>query len=228
MSHFTVAVIHKPEQSVSSLLEPYEATIRVNNKDEEDIRRVLRITRQCLGGCNNLSDMECWQLATEKYKADRDGIMHISNPQGKWDWWELGGRWDGHLLDKSGQKVNSGRISDLSLKPREDVYSDSLNVWDAVVEGKNNGYYIASLSKHRDDLRKAFACRENFARTLSLFSTYAVITPDGEWHEPEKMEWYHTCSNPVEKLQKWTLGYWDLFLAHANPEWMLTIVSCHK
>lgn len=39
-----------------------------------------------------------------------------TNPDAKWDWWVLGGRWSDSLLLKNGQFVNSAKIEDIDFE----------------------------------------------------------------------------------------------------------------
>lgn len=60
-----------------------------------------------------------------------------------------------------------------------------------------------------------------------IFSTYAVVTPDGEWHEPGKMGWWGISSATPEEEAEFENNYEEKFIRTANPEWRLTIVDCH-
>jgi hypothetical protein len=41
------------------------------------------------------------------------------SPIGKWDWYKIGGRWDGALELKDGTKVNSALKKDLKCAPKD-------------------------------------------------------------------------------------------------------------
>ena len=42
------------------------------------------------------------------YKKNEDGVYgYITNPSAKWDWYSIGNRWDGYLLDKKGNGHNA-------------------------------------------------------------------------------------------------------------------------
>lgn len=55
------------------------------------------------------SDEELYQEAIEGYEEDdldEDGnLLSTCNPNSKWDWYEVGGRWHGMLLLKPGKKA---------------------------------------------------------------------------------------------------------------------------
>lgn len=54
------------------------------------------------------------------------------NPDGKWDWYEVGGRWAGMLLHKNGEWVDQLRKKDLDLEGMEHkAVTDALLLFDA-------------------------------------------------------------------------------------------------
>lgn len=53
-------------------------------------------------------------LEVEEY-TDEDGNTYMRNPNAKWDWWTVGGRWDGELMTTEGKMVNSARKGDLAI-----------------------------------------------------------------------------------------------------------------
>lgn len=59
------------------------------------------------------------------------------------------------------------------------------------------------------------------------FITYAVLTPDGEWHECGAMAWFNLSSATEEERNDWDKNYKARFIDTADPDWLLTIVDCH-
>lgn len=57
------------------------------------------------------------------------------------------------------------------------------------------------------------------------FYTFAVLFPDGTWHEMGKMTPFGIVENEVAG---WAQTYKEKFLDMADPEWILTIVDCHS
>ena len=62
---------------------------------------------------------------------------------------------------------------------------------------------------------------------MTQFSTYAVVTPDGEWHEKGSMGWWGCSSETADEAKDWEERYRERFLDSADPDWILTIVDCH-
>ena len=66
--------------------------------------------------------------------------------------------------------------------------------------------------------------KEQYVERFSVFETFAVITPDGEWHEKAKMGWWACVSDEKEN---WNDGYYNAFIKNADPELTIAIVDCH-
>ena len=69
--------------------------------------------------------------------------------------------------------------------------------------------------------------KENYATICSLPITYAVLTPDGVWHEKGEMGWFGISSETADESFNWDMHFKEMFIDTADPEWILTIVDCH-
>ena len=228
MSHFPVAVFHKPNQRIDELLAPYdenlevEAYVRYTRQEAIDTARQREYNK-------NKSDDECWAIMADGERTDEDGnILTTYNPQSKWDWWEVGGRWSG-MLNLDGKPVNSGRVGDLDFtKGVKEAYDTHLRFWDVVVEHKPAKADEDYFSIYNESYyREYYGDRETYARHMSQFSTYAVVTPDGVWHGKGDMGWWGCSSESAEEAKSWEDHYKERFLDAADPDWILTIVDCH-
>ncbi|WP_144628926.1 hypothetical protein [Arthrobacter woluwensis] len=95
---------------------------------------------------------------------DADGnLWSTYNPESKWDWWVIGGRWNDNVI--------AGNIGP-----------------------------IVSLKKR----------------------TFAVITPDGEWHESGRMGWFGMVSN---ENPNWDAQFDELVAQH--PAAYAVVVDVH-
>lgn len=65
------------------------------------------------------SDEEVYQRRIANYSSEKiceDGsVFSIANPVGKYDWYEIGGRWECKLKTKSGDMVSSALIRDIDI-----------------------------------------------------------------------------------------------------------------
>lgn len=186
------------------------------------------------------------EFALEHYGCMRNKHGHLGywyNPDTRWDWYQIGGRWPGMLILKEGEDGERGLVTLLAddefrenaykpYKGRERVdqalikdvdwemmkqagIEDAEKYWEEVQAEIQDGilYYQRLYGNMTKD---------EFLEERSLFSTFAVITPDGEWYDKGDM-WFSTADGEKE----WTVSYFDRFIETANPNWTLTIVDCH-
>lgn len=228
MSHFTVAVFHKEDQSIEELLDPYEEVISIDPRDSHSKKRAIQFARRHYDDCKNCTEITCMKKIVARNKPEKDGIIYLSNPEGKWDWWTIGGRWNKLLTIKSSEeKVDSARVSDIDFSPNPNFYNDALVEWDAVVEGKTVDGLPPDPFVDKDELIKIYKTRDTYATVYACFHTYAVITPDGKWHAQGRMGWFGMDSASAEEERDWRTHYKEHFIDTADPEWILTIVDCH-
>ena len=67
----------------------------------------------------NWSDEQLYQDAiqyVEEDKIDSEGNeLSTYNPNSKWDWYQIGGRWDGALKTKDGKTVNETTVGEIDI-----------------------------------------------------------------------------------------------------------------
>lgn len=159
--------------------------------------------------------------------AEKDRVTgkygYWENPNAKWDWWDIGGRFGGW------KGVAEGKVEDFDFTPDEDDYNKAIRFWELVVEGqplKEDEKMPFNIYKPEYFIKR-YGDKETYATINSQFTTFAVITPDGEWHEPGTMGWFGCSSDTPEEGLAWDLNYKERFIETADPEWYLTIVDCH-
>ena len=174
MSHYTVGIIIPSDQldDINSFVEaqmaPYDESIKVApyvcyslEKAQLDLEREIRHFTQIiekqhpaynLDRCQEALDELRQSTPEQKYRDyvrcherfnSRQEPLSTYNPAGKWDWFSIGGRWNGWLRDR---------------EPTRASLTDNLATIEQVIE------------------RKKFP--------------FAIITPDGVWHEQGRMGWW--------------------------------------
>lgn len=184
MSHFAVAVITKKRdvKSIEKILEPYweelEVEAYIDETKEELIKQAKNIQERYLKQIeegkefteeyqlkyiNAKNDEELYEAHKDKYdKYDEDG-NHLTtyNPNSKWDWYDIGGRWrdiiltseinndtfehnsfaelfggnDSNRETPEGYKwVNGARIKEIDFKKMEEIYNKPFTLWALVDE----------------------------------------------------------------------------------------------
>ena len=71
-----------------------------------------------------------------------------------------------------------------------------------------------------------YKTKEMYAKINSQFITFAVITPDGKWHEKGEMGFCGFSGESYEETIDWDFNYKERFIDTADPEWIITIVDC--
>ncbi len=183
------------------------------------------------------SDEQIYRAAIREYEADviseDGGILSTRNPQSKWDWYEVGGRWSGMLilkeaaaerLRKAGLMTDSGNC--------DHAFTADID-FDAVIRryrSKLRPYeeFIAQNIYAPEYMRERYPTEAEYLARQSLFQTYAVITPDGAWHAPGVMGWFGITSEAPAQEREWQLAYHERFIKPAIENgWYITIVDCH-
>ena len=228
MSHFSVAVFHRKDQSVESLLAPYDENKQVEPYMKYTKQQAIDYARTNYKDCKELSDEECWRIMADGRRTDEDGNLYSTyNPDSKWDWWVVGGRFN-KMLQVGRVLRDEAYVKDIDFSQDKDTYKEALDFWDVVIGDKpktpGKDYLTLFSNKYYKDY---YGDRETYAKYMSHFRTYAVITPDGKWYSEGNMGWFGCSSASPEEFRNWCDHYKEIFIDNADPDWILTIVDCH-
>lgn len=121
MSHFTVAVLTDGTKSVEETLQPFHEYECTGNEDEyvvfvkadESLEELQKEYKEHL---EDYSTLEEFIEEYYGYHSKNGQWGRLTNPNAKWDWWTVGGRWSGMLKTKSGKVVDEGVIKDLDFE----------------------------------------------------------------------------------------------------------------
>ena len=137
---------------------------------------------------------------------------------------KLDGRWKEMLIVgdsnniKKCSKVNFAKVKDIRWDLMKKELEENLTPYEK---------FCNISSYHKEFLKQKYPTEEDYKESFTRFSTYAVLTPDGEWYEPGVMGWWGISSATPEQESEFEKNYEEKFLRTANPEWTLTIVDCH-
>lgn len=210
MSHFTVAVITKTKdpKEMEKLLAPFQE----NNMDDCP-KEYLEF----------FEDEEC-EVDDETGKKG-----YWENPNRKWDWYQVGGRWKELLKLKDGSFADQAKVSDLDLSIDEESYNHASRFWEVVVENSpisplENPEDFFNLYK-REYYIDQFGSKEVYALNYATFQTFAVITPEGKWFEKGEMGWRGVDSSTNESRKEYKQIFNEVLEANSNS--FITVVDCH-
>lgn len=247
MSHFTVGVICENINDVESLLAPYNESLEVEpcvvRTKGQMIEDGKAFKKYCQEEAKNgiksymiphltaKTDEEFYNLQREDcYEYDEDGNeLTMYNPDSKWDWYSIGGRWAGELRLKKEEDENGdyycdmAPIKEIDFSPDKEKYDECYKWWKDNVEAPDeewDEFYKKSYFTER------YRDAEEYATRSASFTTFALVTPDGEWHEQGEMGWFGCSSDSPDEARAWDEQYMS-FIKNANPEHYFVMVDCH-
>lgn len=231
MSHYTVGVIipkeFKEEElrgAVEKALEPFDENLEVEEYVAYTKEQLEDIYRDYLKRMEeNEKEPMSHREYTENYTSaglDSEGnALSVYNPDSKWDWYVIGGRWDECMETKSGKKVNYARIKDIAFKKEftdRELVEAEVKYSQLITKGD---FYTPEYFQRKYPTLEAYLDSYNF-------STYALLTSNGEWHEPGTMGWFGMSSAKPEDESKFQSEYMQL-INECDPEDWLVVVDCH-
>lgn len=206
MSHFTVMVIGEdPEKQLAPYSEHIEVdeycTGCVTDDDKQSMLDYYNKERE-----TPYKDFdECYAENGEdwnnnRYHKNEEGVWceySTYNPKSKWDWYLLGGRWSGEVL-----QLKEGATSGIEGEASWCSYTHGI---DAAL--KKDIDFEAMYAKWGDD-----------------WCTYAIVK-DGEWYALGKMGWWCISTNEITK-EEWCAKAKEL-LASVPDDTLISIYDCH-
>ncbi len=126
--------------------------------------------------------------------------------------------------------VNECYAKELDLSVDKEEYDSAIRFWEVVVEdsplksGENPDDFRTFYNKNY--YTSKYADKYVYAKRQSSFTTYAYVTPDGEWHEPGRMGWWGMSSDDSESNDKYDEDF-EKMLENLEDDDELHIVDCH-
>ena len=249
MSHYTVLVIGSDPEG---LLEPYSEHLEMEpykeRMSDEDVARMREFyekkDERKLSDEELLDHMHDWN-GTEG-GIDDEGMYYLStyNPDSKWDWYSLGGRWIGSFK----LKVNAEGIlgspglmtkvpsSGVDQAKKGDIDWEGMRA-EAIEKLKKEWKLIQSATPEKfseyfgpfssqEVLQKKFKTEEEYLNSYEGFSTYAVLDDEG-WHEPGKMGWWGVSHAEEGEEDKFREGFYERFIKNLPDDTLLSVYDCH-
>ena len=110
MSHYTILVIGDDVESQLQPYHEYESTGTMDEyvkfvKTEETVRDMRKIYKEHK---EDYATFEDFVREWYGYRKENGIWGRYTNPNSKWDWWVVGGRWSGHLKLKKGAEGELG------------------------------------------------------------------------------------------------------------------------
>lgn len=162
------------------------------------------------------------------------------NPNSKWDWYQIGGRWGGSLILK--EKYGDGSAHTADEAKAKDIDWDAMysvdpeeakrlsDFWDDYVEGgkaeKECQEIYGFMIYRKEYFREHYGSKEEYVRRHGIWTTYAVLDDKG-WHAPGEMGWFGCSDETDEAAKSWDDSFRARFVDTLDPEDYVVIVDCH-
>lgn len=196
-----------------------------------------------------------YTLVNEKGKVIK--IISRTNPNSKWDWYVVGGRWAGSLKlkkdvakskyndpnfswgwDKESKKevlekdvVDSARKKDIDFSRDEEKYKKAERFWELKIEKQE-----PKTEEDKEMLKFDFYKEEYYLKRYKDKKTFATLRSEfsthaviknGEWIEQGEMGWFGCHSATPDQESKWDKGFFHRFICKLPDNTLLTVVDCH-
>lgn len=246
MSHFCVIVIG---DNVEQQLQPYHEYGCTGIDDEYVID--VDVTDQARADFAEMGKGRSFEQFVEDWygrQPNADGrVIEHTNPNAKWDWWVIGGRWSGWLgrdqgrrsefdLDGLRDRATAKALADYDryhpgIDPPDAPWAEFRQRYASIEEAREAWWshpFCAALRQadvwlEPDD----FMCdRDTYAARARVNAVVPfALVAEGQWAARGDMGWWATVSNERPE------GEWEAFVNHMldnlDGDTLLTVVDCH-
>lgn len=232
MSHFCLGVICRngTESDIAKLLAPFSVegdefqkfhsiTEEYKKKYEKSEFKEKRPTFD--------EYMEEYEL--EERDAKTNDYGYWSNPNGKWDWYEIGGRFRRTMPLKNGSKMATAKIKDINFDRDDEVYEKEKRLWELVVEEQplKEGEKELIIWYSKNFFTDNYESKYEYADRESRFKTFALLTPDGVWRERGKMLWFGVDARNKKSNSDFEEAFKEIVEDPKYQDFYLVLVDCH-
>ena len=126
MSHYAVLVLHKEDQNIDTLLAPYNENLEVEPYLKLTFDEAIIKAKEIYDDYHNEKELIKNYAEDYGYIVLDDGLYSTYNPNSKWDWYEIGGRFSKRLeLTEEGRIYTASKCEkeyniDIDVDLRED------------------------------------------------------------------------------------------------------------
>lgn len=161
------------------------------------------------------------------YTYDKEhGWGYWYNINAKWDWYEIGGRFSGSLVNKRGCEYDELPLEEWDidrLSNSKRLYNKFKNEWNEMAAEDFSNSFLK-----KEYMIDRYVDADTYAKLQTTEYFHSVITPDGEWHEVGKMGWFGCSSESGEEFRDWIFNFKDRFYSpYIGKGYIATVVDCH-
>jgi hypothetical protein len=181
----------------------------------------------------DLADVHKYRYGVVNAQGTVVALYRRANPQSKWDWWKLGGRFTGRLISKGwgltgepGLNTSAAavdtcdqcRVGDLNLSAMQArrLRERHLAWQDAQVMDASKRHLLYDITPGMTET--------DYCGNVPALHTFAILDHEG-WYEKGVMGWWGEVAQEREDWPQRFQDYLGLLLQH--PEQYVAIVDCH-
>lgn len=239
MTHYVAIVIG---DDIEGQLAPYDEGIDVaphwavhtkNVPESDGARRMLGVEPGVEITAEQFVAYVMDRYDDEKLRVSEDGkdAEHLTtyNPQSKWDWYAIGGRWAGRLITKDGARVDSALKREIDfdamVAAAKKAAGDDWDEMDRHFGGlrgdqKVSEWYRKQYHLDRLDPRGSYVEEES----RYPLGGYALVK-DGQWHAQGEMGWWG-MSDDAMTTDEWQARLWES-ITELPEDARITVVDLH-
>lgn len=250
--HFSVYVACAPNESYEDLLENYDESSgkeKVFNRSKADmIKEGREYQDRIKAQLKENPDMELSPIMGDYLSAKTDDDLYLLekdddgyeydeygdeyclvNPDAKWDWYELGGRFQGSIFTKDGRRVNFAEKKDIKWELSDEDLKDSSDFWDKYVENHN------SLSKEDKEkywslmkpeyFKDKYRNKKTYLESCRMHAPFAFLSAETGWLEKGEICMFGSSETDEEGLD-WELNFGKI-IEKIPDNYTIYCVDCH-
>lgn len=183
------------------------------------------------------NDEECYREGIKYYNTETiqpDGSIYDTyNPNSKWDWYTIGGRFSDIVPLKDGGFTNEASMSEVNIDYfDQDVYTKSIRFWQLFIdeqtpETESEKEIVENVFYKKEYYTSRYDSAEDYASHCAGFTFYAALLPDGDWYEPGQMGWFGMSSANEDDDKAWRKTSKNILKKASESNWNVTVVDCH-
>lgn len=245
MSHFTVLVPAKDETELLDRLTPYYEYGCSADMDErvkpylefeidytaEEVAEEAEAIRDDDTPPPDLTDAQVVVWAEGGDVDEAGNVGRWTNPNAKWDWYTVGGRWDGNVIPDNRAAAGIVRWDwkrkkqGIDAEKRYRAYHELLlqRTTEKMTEQEFNHALIDVAGLWKDPDLDTLTLNEYVAKHEAKAPVFAFIDLDGQWHERGHMGWWAIVS---DQQPDYDTEFWQ-FVKTLPADQILYLVDCH-
>ena len=230
MSHFTVAVFHRPDQDIEELLAPYNEQDEAYMEFEQASETEAQLNAAYKKNKRGYKSFKDFMKGYYGYCQNNEGKWgYMTNPNAKWDWYQVVGRLSGFFRLRTGGTTDVARVSEIDFAPDPIKYQKALRWWEVCVDdqplepGENRNDFFSLYKK--EYYIDQYGTKERYAADQATPIPWACVTADGEWKEDGQMGWW-ALSDATQESRN-SFRDWFMQYIKNNLALMVTMVDCH-